>query len=78
MTYENNISCLRACLEPDLQSATWRDVEAPVLPTVYQRFISAIRGEGAAEPDFARAADLQMMLDRAEQSSAQRGVFLAV
>ena len=78
VTYENNISRLRVCLEPDLQSATWRDVETPVLPTVYQRFIAAIRGEGAAEPDFARAADLQMMLDRAEQSSAQRGVFLAV
>ncbi|MGL4404905.1 MAG: Gfo/Idh/MocA family protein [Notoacmeibacter sp.] len=78
VAYENNVSKLRACLAPDLETATWHDIETPVLPTVYQRFISAIRGEGAAEPDFARAADLQIMLDRAEQSSAGNGVFLGV
>ncbi len=78
VSYENNVSKLRACLEPDLQTATWHEIETPVLPTVYQRFVSAIRGEGAAEPDFARAADLQMMLDRAEESSAAKGVFLAL
>ena len=76
--YENNVSKLRACLEPDLQTAIWHDVETPVLPTVYQRFIATIREEGAAEPDFARAADLQVMLDRAEESSVGNGVFLAV
>ncbi len=78
VSYENNVSRLRACLEPDLQTATWHDVDTPILPTVYQRFISAIRGDGAAEPDFARAADLQMMLDKAEQSSGMNGVFLGV
>ncbi len=47
VTYENNVSGLRACLEPDLQTATWHAVEAPVLATIYERFIAAIRGEGA-------------------------------
>jgi len=78
VSWENNVSSLRACLEPDLQTATWHDVETPMLPTVYQRFISAIRGTGAAEPDFARGAALQRLLDRAEQSAAQSGVSLAV
>ena len=76
--WENNTSLLRACLAPDLQLATWHTVDAPVLPTVYQRFIAAIRGTAEAEPDFARGAALQRLLDRAEQSAAQKGVSLAV
>lgn len=78
VTYESNISRLRACLEPDLQSAIWHDIEAPVLASVYERFIAAIRGEGVAEPDFARGAMLQRLLDRAEQSAAQGGLSLPV
>jgi predicted dehydrogenase len=78
VTWERNVSRLRACLEPDLQSGDWHDVEAPVLATIYERFIAAIRGEGAADPDFARGAALQKMLDRAEQSAAQGGLSLKV
>jgi predicted dehydrogenase len=78
VTYENNVSRLRACLEPDLQTATWHEVEAPVLASIYERFIAAIRGEGLAEPDFARGAMLQRLLDRAEQSAAQGGLSLQV
>ncbi|MGV8986574.1 MAG: Gfo/Idh/MocA family protein [Cypionkella sp.] len=76
--WENNISTLRACLEADLETATWHDVDCPVLGTIYERFIAAIRGEGAADPDFARGAMLQRMLDRAEQSSAKDGLSLKV
>ena len=54
------------------------EVEAPVLATIYQRFIAAIRGEGAADPDFARGAALQRLLDRAEQSAGQGGLSLKV
>ncbi|MEO8241774.1 MAG: Gfo/Idh/MocA family oxidoreductase [bacterium] len=78
VSWEKNISRLRACLEPDLQTAEWHDVEAPVLATIYERFIAAIRGEGEADPDFARGAALQRMLDRAEQSAAQHGLSLKV
>ncbi len=78
VSWEKNISTLRACLEPDLQTATWAEVEAPVLATIYERFIAAIRGEGVADPDFARGAALQHMLDRAEQSAAQGGLSLTV
>ena len=78
VTFENNVSRLRACLEPDMQKAEWHDVHAPVLGTIYERFIGAIRGQNPAEPDFARGAMLQKMLDRAEQSAAQRGLSLMV
>lgn len=78
VSWEKNISTLRACLEPDLQKAEWHEIATPVLATVYERFIAAIRGEGPAEPDFARGAMLQRMLDRAEQSAGEGGLGLKV
>jgi predicted dehydrogenase len=76
--FEGGISRLRACLEPDLQTATWHDVDAPVMPTIYERFIAAIRGTGVAEPTFARGAALQRTLDQAEVSAAQGGLSVGV
>jgi predicted dehydrogenase len=76
--FERGISRLRACLAPDLQAAIWHDVEADVLPSVHERFVAAIRGEGAAEPTFARGAALQRILDLAEASAAQGGLSLPV
>jgi len=76
VSYEKNISHLRACLAPDLEQAVWHDVSCPHVPTIYQRFIAAIRGEGAPEPDFARGAALQRLLDKAEASSGQCGLSL--
>lgn len=76
--FEKAVSRLFACLEPDMKTATWHEVDCPAVPTIYQRFIAAIRGESAADPTFARGAELQRMLDRAEQSAAQRGLSLPV
>ncbi|MBL9050576.1 MAG: Gfo/Idh/MocA family oxidoreductase [Tabrizicola sp.] len=76
--YENQVSQLRACLGADIQTGTWHDVDCPAVPTVYQRFIAAIRGEGPAEPDFARGALLQRLLDRAEASAGEAGKLLKV
>lgn len=78
VSFENRVSRLRACLGADAPDAIWREVECPPVPTIYQRFIAAIRGEGAAEPDFARGATLQRLLDRAEESSQQHAASLAV
>jgi predicted dehydrogenase len=75
---EGNVSYLRACTGADTATGTWRSLKAPVLPTIYERFIAAIRGEGAAEPTFARGAELQRILDRAEQSDAEGARMLAV
>jgi predicted dehydrogenase len=76
--FEKGISALRACLGGDVTSATWADVDCPPVPTIYQRFIAAIRGEGVAEPDFARGAALQRLLDRAEASAREGGRLLGV
>jgi predicted dehydrogenase len=76
--FENTISSLRASIGPDMLTATWKAVDAPVLPSVYERFIAAINGTGLAEPTFARGAILQRMLDQAEASAAQGGLALPV
>ena len=76
--FENGQSRLTLCTGPDRLTATWREVSCPQTPSVYQRFIAAIRGNGAATPDFHRGAQLQRLLDRAEESAAQGGRVLAV
>ena len=78
LAFEKGKSRLTACLSPDLEQATWRRIPCPPVPTVYRRFIAAIRGEGPAIPDFARAARLQQMLDRAEASHAEGARALTV
>lgn len=78
VSFEKGISRLRACLGDDVQTGTWHEVNCPPVPTIYQRFIAAIRGEGAAEPDFARGAALQRLLDRAEASARENGCLLPV
>ncbi len=76
VSFEKAESRLRACLGPDAQTATWTEIDCPPVPTIYQRFIAAIRGEGPCEPDFARGAGLQRLLDRAEASAREGGCLL--
>jgi predicted dehydrogenase len=78
VSFESAVSRLRACLGDNIQTGTWTDIDCPPVPTIYQRFIAAIRGEGASEPDFARGAALQRLLDRAEASAAEGGKLLIV
>jgi len=78
VTFEKAVSHLRACLGADIQTGTWQDVDCPAVPTIYQRFIAAIRGESPADPDFARGAALQRLLDRAVDSADQDGKLLTV
>jgi hypothetical protein len=64
--FEKGRQPLRACLGDDIQTGTWHDVDCPAVPTIYQRFIAAIRGDGAAEPELCPGGRLQRLLDRAE------------
>ncbi len=69
--FEKSESKLRACLEPDLQTANWRDMPVPPVQTNYTRFVDAIRKGEQALPDFARGALLQKALDAAVTSDGQ-------
>ncbi len=76
--FEKAVSHLRACLGDDVLTGTWSEVDCPPVLTIYQRFVAAIRGEGPADPDFARGATLQLLLDTAEASAGQDGRLLAL
>jgi predicted dehydrogenase len=80
ISFENKISRLRACLSPDQETAKWRDIVCPEVPQIYQNFIDAIRTreKRTTEPDFARGAELQKILDTAVESSNQLGVSLKI
>lgn len=78
VSFENNISSLRACTGVQMHSATWEEIDCPPVATVYERFIEAIRNGGGGDPDFARGAALQRLLDQAEFSALQSGLSLAV
>jgi len=53
----------RICSGADLDKAQWREVEAPAVPNNYQRFIKAIQTGRQDQPDFARGAEMQKVLD---------------
>ncbi len=78
VSLENNVSRLRACLGDAITKPVWSDVPADAVPMVYDRFIAAIRGQGEPIPDFNRGADLQRVLDRAEESDGKGGLSLSV
>lgn len=74
VAFEKAVSGLRACIGDDRLTAEWRAVDCPPVPTIYARFAAAIRGEGPVEPDFARGAALQRVLDAAESSDSKGGM----
>lgn len=76
--FEKQVERLRICSGEDLSEANWKDVAAEPVPTVYERFIEAVRGRIPGTPDFDHGARLQAALDMAERSNAQDGRFLKV
>lgn len=54
---------LEVCLGPDIDAHAWKTIKAPPVPTTYQRFIAAVRSGKNGEPDFARGAEIQKILD---------------
>lgn len=71
-------STLRVCMGDDLGTATWRDMTAPKVPIIIERFVDAIRTGSKPSPDFARGAALQKTLDVAVDSDAQNATSLIV
>lgn len=69
---ERSKTSYRLCRGEDLQSDTWREIEAPPVPSIYQRFIQAIQTGTRPGPDFARGAELQAVLDAGFHSHEKR------
>lgn len=53
----------RICAGADVNKAEWKSVEAKATPNNYARFIKAIRTGKQDQPDFARGAEVQKVLD---------------
>jgi predicted dehydrogenase len=65
-------SHLRVCLDDDVETGTWREVEVLPVATNYERFVNAIRLNTPTEPSFRHAAELQRILDLASESQDTR------
>ncbi|MCB9943376.1 MAG: Gfo/Idh/MocA family oxidoreductase [Geminicoccaceae bacterium] len=76
--FEKSSSTLNGCFGENLLTGTWEAIPTEPVPTIYETFIAAIRGEASADPGFERGAQLQRLLDRAERSAEQEGLTLLV
>jgi predicted dehydrogenase len=67
---EKSTSSYRICTGADLDTATWKDVACKPTPCNYARFIKSIRSGVQDQPDFARGAAVQKILDACITSNA--------
>ncbi|ANL29220.1 oxidoreductase protein [Rhizobium phaseoli] len=63
---------LRGCLGDDVETATWKEIEVPPVPTNYQRFAEAVASGIQPDPNFRHAANLQKVLDLAMETERER------
>jgi predicted dehydrogenase len=66
---ERSTTSYRICVGPDMDKAVWKEVEAPAVLNNYQRFIAGIKSGKQYQPDFARGAEIQKLLDASFASS---------
>ena len=59
-------------LGEDVETGTWREVQAPPVATNYERFAAAVRSSRTLEPSFRHAANLQKILDLATVTDRER------
>ncbi|MDX5432101.1 MAG: Gfo/Idh/MocA family oxidoreductase [Halomonas sp.] len=62
---------LHVCLGEDVHPACWREVVAPETPSLYRRFLDGIAKGPNDQPEFARGAALQRVLDACFVSDAE-------
>jgi predicted dehydrogenase len=70
---ERSANSYRVCAGKTLKSAQWREVAAKPVPSLYERFIASIRTGKPEQPDFARGAEIQRVLDACFTSNAAGG-----
>jgi predicted dehydrogenase len=61
----------RICTGRNLDTNTWKEVTAKSVPNIHERFIKSIRNGTQDQPDFARGAEVQKLLDTCFTSNAQ-------
>lgn len=66
---DRSANTLMICKGPDVHRARWKEISCPQAPTIYQRFVTSIRTGKGDQPDFARGAEMQKVLDACVLSS---------
>lgn len=54
---------VEVCLGKNIETFTWKTVKCPATPSIYRRFVKSIRTGVNDQPDFARGAAIQKVLD---------------
>ena len=62
------IDSLRLCAGEDIKTEKWSEVKTGPVPTVMESFASCVKEGKQGSPDFAHAASLQIVLDKALES----------
>lgn len=68
---ERSTSSYKISVGPDLDKAQWKEVATKPTPNNYARFIKSIRTGLQDQPDFARGAEVQKVLDAVITSDAK-------
>jgi len=63
--FEKNIGRLNVCLDEQMITQQWVEVQTESVPSNYQTFIASIQAKTAVQPDFEKGAQLQYWLDKA-------------
>ncbi|MEK1887739.1 MAG: Gfo/Idh/MocA family oxidoreductase [Phyllobacterium sp.] len=72
VVHRHDGSKLFACLDEDIETATWKEMDVEPVPTNYQRFVEAVALGVTLEPSFRHAAKLQMAIDLANVTESDR------
>jgi predicted dehydrogenase len=67
---DRSTATLLLCKGNDIHKTHWKEVACPPTPSIYQRFIKSIRTGKQDQPDFARGAQIQRVLDACTRSNA--------
>lgn len=65
---------IKVCLGKDVNPCRWKTVKVPKTPSIYQRFIRSIQTGKNDQPDFARGAEIQKILDACALSDARHEI----
>ncbi|NDV02514.1 Gfo/Idh/MocA family protein [Pseudoroseicyclus tamaricis] len=79
LTFDFQECTMRTCIGKEaLRTKDWHEVKPTPVPTNYERFAHALDSGEGMDPDFARGAELQRVLDSAAASHVAGGAELAV
>jgi len=70
---DESYDTLRICRGADIHKAQWKTMKCGKTPSNYQRFITSIRTGVNDQPDFARGAEVQKMMDACFESDRAKG-----